>query len=78
LSGEEIANLPTGAIAYDLIYIPKPTQFLEQAEKQGAIAIDGLEMLVQQGVAALKIWLQQENIPVEVMRQALQKHLGLG
>ncbi|MEH2013740.1 shikimate dehydrogenase [Nostoc sp.] len=77
LSGDEIANLPTGAIAYDLIYIPKPTQFLEQAEKQGAIAIDGLEMLVQQGVAALKIWLQQE-IPVEVMRQALQKHLGLG
>ena len=77
LSGDEIANLPTGAIAYDLIYIPKPTQFLEQAEKQGAIAIDGLEMLVQQGVAALKIWLQQE-IPVEVMRQALLNHLGLG
>ncbi|RCJ37133.1 shikimate dehydrogenase [Nostoc punctiforme NIES-2108] len=78
LSVEEIANLPTGAIAYDLIYIPKPTQFLQQAEKQGAIAIDGLEMLVQQGVAALKIWLQQETLPVEVMRQALQNHLGLG
>ncbi|MEH1845905.1 MAG: shikimate dehydrogenase [Nostoc sp.] len=78
LSVEEIANLPTGAIAYDLIYIPKPTQFLEQAEKQGAIAIDGLEMLVQQGVAALKIWLQQETVPVEVMRQALINHLGLG
>ncbi|MEH2153685.1 shikimate dehydrogenase [Nostoc sp.] len=78
LSVEEIANLPTGAIAYDLIYIPKPTQFLQQAEKQGAIAIDGLEMLVQQGVAALKIWLQQEIVPVEVMRQALQNHLGLG
>ncbi|MBX9254825.1 shikimate dehydrogenase [Desmonostoc muscorum CCALA 125] len=78
LSVEEIANLQTGAIAYDLIYIPKPTLFLQQAQKQGAIAIDGLEMLVQQGVAALKIWLQQENIPVEVMRQALQNHLGLG
>ncbi|MEH1834728.1 MAG: shikimate dehydrogenase [Nostoc sp.] len=78
LSVEEIANLPTGAIAYDLIYIPKPTQFLKQAEKQGAIAIDGLEMLVQQGVAALKIWLQQETVPVEVMRQALINHLGLG
>ncbi|MEH2363629.1 shikimate dehydrogenase [Nostoc sp.] len=78
LSVEEIANLPTGAIAYDLIYIPKPTLFLEQAEKQGAIAIDGLEMLVQQGVAALKIWLQQETVPVEVMRQALLNHLGLG
>lgn len=78
LSVEEIASLPTGAIAYDLIYIPKPTQFLEQAEKQGVIAIDGLEMLVQQGVAALKIWLQQETVPVEVMRQALREDLGLG
>ncbi|WP_414518892.1 shikimate dehydrogenase [Nostoc sp. PCC 9305] len=77
LSVEEIANLPTGAIAYDLIYIPKPTQFLQQAQKQGAIAIDGLEMLVQQGVAALKIWLHLETLPVEVMRQALQNHLGL-
>ncbi|MEH2037204.1 shikimate dehydrogenase [Nostoc sp.] len=78
LSVEEVANLPTGAIAYDLIYIPKPTQFLQQAEKQGAIAIDGLEMLVQQGVAALKIWLHLETLPVEVMRQALQNHLRLG
>ncbi|MEH2070583.1 MAG: shikimate dehydrogenase [Nostoc sp.] len=77
LSAAEIAQLPQGAIAYDLIYIPKPTQFLQLAEKQGAIAIDGLEMLVQQGAAALKIWLQQE-IPVEIMRQALQNHLGLG
>ncbi|MBD2682096.1 MULTISPECIES: shikimate dehydrogenase [Nostoc] len=77
LSAEEIAQLPQAAIAYDLIYIPKPTQFLKLAEKQGAIAIDGLEMLVQQGVAALKIWLQQETVPVEVMRQALQNHLGL-
>ncbi|QFZ12763.1 shikimate dehydrogenase [Anabaena sp. YBS01] len=77
LSTEELANLQTGAIAYDLIYIPKPTQFLQKAQQQGAIAIDGLEMLVQQGVAALKIWLQQDDIPVDVMRQALQKHLGL-
>jgi shikimate dehydrogenase len=78
LSVEEIKKLPPGAIAYDLIYIPKPTQFLQQAQEQGAIAIDGLEMLVQQGVAALKIWLQQETLPVDVMRQALRNHLGLG
>jgi shikimate dehydrogenase len=75
LSVEEIANLSPNAIAYDLIYIPQPTQFLQQAQKQGAIAIDGLEMLVQQGVAALKIWLQRDAVPVDVMRQALRKHL---
>ncbi|MDB9372816.1 shikimate dehydrogenase [Nodularia sphaerocarpa] len=74
---EDMQKLSPGAIAYDLIYTPNPTQFLQQAQKQGAIAIDGLEMLVQQGVAALKIWLQRETVPVDVMRQALRQHLGL-
>ena len=77
LSTQEIAYLPGDAIAYDLIYIPKPTKFLHLAEKQGAIIIDGLEMLVQQGAAALKIWLQQDSVPVQEMRQALQNHLGI-
>ena len=75
LSADEMANLPVGAIAYDLIYTPNPTQFLRQAQKQGAVTIDGLEMLVQQGAAALKIWLQQP-VPVDVMRGALQQHLN--
>ncbi|MEO0949323.1 MAG: shikimate dehydrogenase, partial [Cyanobacteria bacterium J06641_5] len=57
-------------IAYDLIYTPRPTTFLQQASACGAQAIDGLEMLVQQGAAALEIWLQQ-SVPVAVMREAL-------
>ena len=77
LSSQEMGYLPGDAIVYDLIYIPKPTKFLHLAEKQGAIIIDGLEMLVQQGAAALKIWLQQETVPVNEMRQALQNHLGI-
>lgn len=77
LSIEEMAHLPKGSIAYDLIYKPNPTRFLQYAQQQGAIAIDGLEMLLQQGVAALKIWLQRE-IPIDVMRQALRQQLGLG
>ncbi len=74
LSLDEISLLAKGAIAYDLIYTPRPTQFLQQAKQQGAIAIDGLEMLVQQGAAALKIWLQQPA-PADIMRQALLQHL---
>ncbi|KZL49280.1 shikimate dehydrogenase [Nodularia spumigena CENA596] len=73
----DMQKLSSGAIAYDLIYTPNPTQFLQQAQKHGAIVIDGLEMLVQQGVAALKIWLERESLPVDVMRQALRNHLGL-
>jgi len=64
------------AIAYDLIYTPNPTQFLNLAAQQGARAIDGLEMLVQQGATALEIWLDQPP-PVDVMRRALKQHLGL-
>jgi len=77
LNRQEISYLPSDAIVYDLIYIPKPTKFLHLAEKQGAIIIDGLEMLVQQGAAALKIWLQQETVPINEMRQALQNNLGI-
>jgi shikimate dehydrogenase len=68
--------LRASAIAYDLIYTPNPTQFLRQAQERGAVAIDGLEMLVQQGAAALKIWVEQTP-PVDIMRQSLQQHLGL-
>ncbi len=73
---ETIKRLPKNAIAYDLIYTPNPTQFLKYAKQQGAIAIDGLEMLVQQGAAALEIWLG-ETPPADIMRQSLQEHLGL-
>ncbi|GAB4141617.1 MAG: shikimate dehydrogenase [Cyanobacteria bacterium J069] len=66
--------LKPGAIAYDLIYTPNPTQFLQQAAALGATPISGLEMLVQQGAAALRLWLGQE-VPVEVMRQALIERL---
>ncbi|ERT05511.1 shikimate 5-dehydrogenase [Lyngbya aestuarii BL J] len=69
-------RLKSDAIAYDLIYTPNPTQFLSLAKAKGAIIIDGLEMLVQQGASALQLWLKQ-SVPVEVMRYSLQKKLGL-
>ncbi|MEO0408283.1 MAG: shikimate dehydrogenase [Cyanobacteria bacterium P01_A01_bin.135] len=69
-------RLAADCVAYDLIYNPSPTKFLQQARAQGAIAIDGLEMLVQQGAVALELWLQQPA-PVEVMRRSLQAALGL-
>ncbi|NJO81094.1 MAG: shikimate dehydrogenase [Cyanobacteria bacterium RM1_2_2] len=67
-------QIAAGTIAYDLIYTPRPTLFLQQMQAQGAILFDGLEMLVQQGAAALKLWLQQP-VPVDVMRQSLLDHL---
>lgn len=61
-------------VAYDLIYTPSPTQFLSLAKDKGAIVIDGLEMLVQQGAAGFEIWTNQ-TAPVEIMRNVLQNKL---
>ncbi|MGC9524177.1 MAG: shikimate dehydrogenase [Limnospira sp.] len=74
VDGEILGGLKPDAIAYDLIYTPSPTQFLQLAKNRGIMAIDGLEMLVQQGAAALQIWLQQP-VPVAVMRQSLKAQL---
>lgn len=67
--------VPTGAIAYDLIYTPRPTRFLQAAQAQGLQTIDGLEMLVQQGAAALERWLQH-SVPTDIMRAALEQALA--
>ncbi len=71
-----LAALQPGTIVYDLIYTPSPTLLLRQAAERGAIVLDGLEMLVQQGAAALEIWLQQPA-PVDIMRQALLTQLKI-
>jgi len=76
LSDELAALIKPQAIAYDLIYTPSPTQFLQQAHQQGATIIDGLEMLVQQGAAAFEIWTGQQP-PIATMRKVLRDRLGL-
>jgi shikimate dehydrogenase len=43
-------------IAYDLIYNPAETAFLQKAKARGAAAKNGLEMLRLQAEAAWKIW----------------------
>ena len=70
ISAETMQGLSQGSIAYDLIYTPRPTKFLQLATAGGAIAIDGVEMLVQQGAVAFKLWLQK-SAPVDTMLQAL-------
>jgi shikimate dehydrogenase len=75
LSPAEMAVLPPDCVVYDLIYVPNPTMLLQQSQARQLVVVDGLEMLVQQGAAALQIWLER-SVPVDVMRQTLQRHLG--
>ena len=74
ISAQMMQEIGAGSIAYDLIYTPRPTKFLQLATAQGMMAIDGVEMLVQQGAIAFELWLQQPA-PSGIMRQTLLQHL---
>ncbi len=54
----------------DLIYNPAMTPFLKVAKKKGHRTLNGLGMLLYQGVRALELWTGRKA-PVGVMRQAL-------
>lgn len=43
-------------LLYDVIYKPDETLFLKKGKEQGAVVLNGLEMLFGQAVAAWKIW----------------------
>jgi shikimate dehydrogenase len=75
LHGEDpFEHLPLGGadfvpeqVVFDLVYGPEPSALLAAAEAAGAITIEGLEMLVQQGALSLRIWTGEEP-SLEAMR----------
>ncbi|MEB3156538.1 MAG: shikimate dehydrogenase [Cyanobacteriota bacterium] len=75
LEADAVARLRPGTTVYDLIYTPRPTALLRQASARGCRALDGLEMLVRQGAAALQLWSAIDDIPLEAMRQAAVRAL---
>jgi shikimate dehydrogenase len=70
LTPAQLARLRRGCVVYDLIYTPRPTALLRQAAERGCRTIDGLEMLVQQGAASLRLWSGRQDVPVGAMREA--------
>ena len=50
-------HIPQSALAYDLIYNPAATPFLERARSCGLGAENGLGMLVAQAALAIELWL---------------------
>ena len=76
LNPAQLDQLRPGATVYDLIYTPRPTQLLRQAARRGCPTLDGLEMLVQQGAAALRLWSGLETVPTDAMRTAVETALA--
>jgi shikimate dehydrogenase len=57
----KLPDLKKGAIVYDLIYNPAKTEFLKQTEKKGAKIINGIDMLIYQGMESFKIWTGKQS-----------------
>lgn len=61
---------PTGSFAYDLVYNPATTRFMQQAEAHGCQSANGLGMLLHQGAQAFVHFTGQEP-NLDVMKAAL-------
>ena len=74
--GESVwRSLSSKTIVYDLIYNPAPTHLLKFSANKGCMTIDGLQMLVAQGIKSLSFWTDGLEVPFHVMNDALKNHL---
>ena len=68
-------SLNSKTIVYDLIYNPAPTQLLKLSTNKGCMTIDGLQMLVAQGLKSLSFWTNGLEVPFHIMNDALKNYL---
>ena len=71
------SGLPAHAVAYDVVYNPRLTPFLAEAQARGLTAVNGLGMLVRQAALAISLWTGQTP-PLDPMREAAEAALDAG
>jgi shikimate dehydrogenase len=52
----DLAHLPTGAVVYDIVYVPLMTELLKAAQARGNRIVDGIGMLLHQARPGFKAW----------------------
>ncbi len=75
LSPVPASILPRFQTVMDIVYAPLGTRLLKDAKTAGCQTINGLEMLLYQGVAQFELW-TGKPAPVERMRQQLYRATG--
>ena len=68
-------DLSNKTILYDLIYTPRPTNWLKLGQQKNCLTIDGLDMLVHQGALSIKLWSGFNEVPIQIMKSSAKKHL---
>jgi shikimate dehydrogenase len=72
----DTSTLAPNMVVADVIGNPPRTRLIRDAEARGCKALDGLGMLVNQGIIAVRYW-TGIDMDEKVMRAALEKALGL-
>ncbi len=72
----DLNSLQPGMVVADVIFNPVRTRFLDDAAARGCCAIDGLGMLVNQGIVGVQYWTGLTP-DAEVMRKALASAMGV-
>ena len=62
-------------VVFDAVYNPNETVLIKEAVKASAKPVYGIKMLLYQGAESFKIWTGRDA-PIDVMQDALNKHLG--
>jgi shikimate dehydrogenase len=71
----DVGTLTPGMVVCDVIPNPPRTRLVRDAEARGCAVLDGLGMLVNQGVIGVRLWTGRDPDP-EVMRRALLEVFG--
>jgi shikimate dehydrogenase len=72
---EALYSIESRHLVFDMVYGPQETSLVRFARERGARSVDGLLMLLYQGLFAFEIWFGKPA-PAEVMRKALFKAAG--
>jgi 3-dehydroquinate dehydratase/shikimate dehydrogenase len=74
--GSQAVPFAPETLVFDTVYNPMETRFLQQARAAGAKTIGGVEMFVRQAAGQFEMW-TGKVAPVAVMREVVEKRLGL-
>jgi len=67
----DLTPLKSGAIVYDVIYVPLETDILKQAKTRGHRTVDGLGMLLHQAVEGFRHWFGRTPEVTQELRKLL-------
>jgi shikimate dehydrogenase len=62
----QLETLPTGSVVYDLVYRPPQTRLLQDAANLGLPTVNGLDMLLYQGICSFELW-QDKSVSQDIV-----------